>query len=237
MISNIIRNINKENLQEKSRNDLIEIILNIKDTYDKYLLEYQHIELQSKEELIEHIISLNDRITFLENDIKIIKEDNKIIKEDNIKLKKEIIELKDEIIDLKYNIINLNDKLDKKDNDNKILKLIIVIQDLNQLYKLENILEDEYKNYIYDLHMDRLSGCHFLYERDSNALQNYKKKLILIELQKIKDNTYINNYFKQNYDNLIDKIIDYLKNNIDDNILPSIKECNKANYWIKSNLN
>jgi hypothetical protein len=112
-----------------------------------------------------------------------------------------------------------------------------LIQDLNQLYNLENIFEDEYKEYIYDLQMKRFDNIHFLFNNDSYPLQNYKKKLILNELEKIKNNIYINNYFKQNYDNLIDKIIDYLKNNIDNNILSSIKECDKANFWIEYNLN
>ena len=94
------------------------------------------------------------------------------------------------------------------ENEKLIDKLICALQDLNGPSRLLECLIPAFQ----DLRSDRLELCHYLNNRDSQKLIDYKRALILQQLERLSPN--ITDEFSKLYDDtLIPETIKYLHNN------------------------
>ena len=151
-------------------------------------VDINNLKLENKE-LKQKISILENRILFLETENKIIKEENKLLKIDNIKL---------------------NKRIDFLENDIKISKIQLALQDINSFEKLETKLF-KIQKYLKALRYNRNSVCHFLSDNDSYEIIMMKKIYLLEKLSNFKHK----DIFDSEYTNgFIDEIILYLKNNI-----------------------
>jgi hypothetical protein len=191
----MITDINKDNLQNKSKDELIEIINYLKlhnsnNNIYQYIKFHDNLELNTNEELLNYIIKLNDRIDILEKKID-------ILQIENIKFKNENIKLSDRITVLE------NEKLYKK--------YIYSIQDLNAVDNLEITFKNHFSKFIKKLRVKRVDECHFILKKDSDNLKQYKKFIIKQKLNSIPSN-FINILDNKYGNGLYDEINKHLNN-------------------------
>jgi hypothetical protein len=198
----MITDINKDNLQNKSKDELIEIINYLKlhnsnNNIYQYIKFHDNLELNTNEELLNYIIKLNDRIDILEKKIDILQIENIKFKNENIKFKNENIKLSDRITVLE------NEKLYKK--------YIYSIQDLNAVDNLEITFKNHFSKFIKKLRVKRVDECHFILKKDSDNLKQYKKFIIKQKLNSIPSN-FINILDNKYGNGLYDEINKHLNN-------------------------
>jgi chromosome segregation ATPase len=173
------------------------------------------------------IAQLNATITRNNTEMELLRRENAELKAEldcvNLKLSKLTIENKD--LDAKIDIMISENKEIKLDNkkiharfdrmEQKLMisKLTIAIQDLNSDDKLERNLNQSMGKLMTDLHNQRNSTCHYIYENDDQQLADYKKQVILDKLNEATPQ--LLSKFDQKYGKgLSQALIKYLKNTI-----------------------
>lgn len=167
-------------------------------------------------------IKINEIIIELKNN------DNKQkneIKNQNIKIEKLEIENKE----LKQEIKELKHKINKMENRFYITKIITALQDLNSCDKLEiklSIFNKSFKK----LRNNRNTCNHYIYDDDDIDNINKKKTYLLNQLINISED--IKNIINNSYGkNLIETIIEYLKDNTDINSEVSEDDLSYIESW------
>ena len=179
---------------------------------------------------IDNLVIDNIKINEIINELKTNDNNQKNeIKNQNIKIEKlevENKELKEEIKELKLENTNLKEKINKMENRFYITKIITALQDLNSCDKLEIKLSKSLKKL-----RNNINICnHYIYDDDDIDNINKKKTYLLNQLINISEEikTNINNIYGKN---LIETIIEYLKDNTDTNSEVSEEDLSYIESW------
>ena len=191
------------------------------------------LEILRKEnqELREKIKMLEEKITIQDKNINELKENiaNKDIRIDV--LEKEIINKDIRITNLEKenNILKLDIKELKEDNINRnnkdlLKKIIIGIQDLNALEKLETKVADSYE--LMNLRNDRIDDCHYINSNYSQLEKDIRINILIDNINNASEN--IINKFDTLYPNLLNELKPFL---IKKDINYNQRIFDRANNW------
>jgi chromosome segregation ATPase len=217
-------NINIDNLvidNIKINETIIELKTN--DNKQKDEIKNQNIKIEEENK------NQNIKIEKLEIEIIELKEENK---NQNIKIEKLEIEnkkLKEEIKELKEENKELKFKMNKMENRFYMTKIITALQDLNSCDKLE-IKLNAFNKTLKKLRDNRNICNHYIYDDDDIDNINKKKTYLLNQLINILEDIKItiNKIYGKN---LIETIIEYLKNNTDTNSEVSDEDLSYIESW------
>ena len=217
-------NINIDNLvidNIKINETIIELKTN--DNKQKDEIKNQNIKIEEENK------NQNIKIEKLEIEIIELKEENK---NQNIKIEKLEIEnkkLKEEIKELKEENKELKFKMNKMENRFYMTKIITALQDLNSCDKLE-IKLNAFNKTLKKLRDNRNICNHYIYDDDDIDNINKKKTYLLNQLINISEDIKIT--INKSYGkNLIETIIDYLKDNTDTNSEVSDEDLSYIESW------
>jgi FtsZ-binding cell division protein ZapB len=195
--------------------------LNILYNNNMILLENQ--ELKNKN------IELEARIVCVELELDELRTENQELRKENQELRKENQELKIENQELKNKIKELYERIAILEFDKIKLKIITALQDINSYDNLEVKLN--IKTSLIRLRKNRNGINHYIDIDDNNDIINYKKIYLLTQLNNlsIEQKDIINKRYG-NYD-LINEIILYLNDNINQNYDISNDEIEDVDLW------
>ena len=152
----------------------------------------------------------SSKITCLEYEIEDLKKDNHELKIEKQEFSKKLCFSENKINILENKIINLE--------FNKIRnKIITAIQDLNNYEKLEVKFTYPLNSCLTNIRFNRNSINHYIDINDSLNLIENKKKYLLLQLSNLSEENIqsLNERYKiDTYYNVIEEVINYLKNNI-----------------------
>jgi chromosome segregation ATPase len=191
------------------------------------------LEILRKEnqELREKIKILEEKITIQDKNINELKENstNKDIRIDV--LEKEIInkDIRITNIEKENNTLKLDIKELKEDNINRnnkdlLKKIIIGIQDLNALEKLETKVADSYE--LMNLRNDRVDDCHYINSNYSQLEKDIRINILIDNINNASEN--IINKFDTLYPNLLNELKPFL---IKKDINYNQRIFDRANNW------
>jgi chromosome segregation ATPase len=193
-------------------------------------VEYNRL-IQENTELHNKIIQLTNESTKLNTDILEKNLEIEMLRKENQELREKIKILENKIANQDNEIIKQQKEIDdlKKENENRnnkdlLKKIIIGIQDLNALERLETKVSDPTE--LMNLHNDRIDECHYI---NSNYTQQEKDVRINILIDNI--NTIPNdvlNKFDMLYPNLLSVLKPHL---IKKNINYNQRLIDRANNW------
>jgi len=165
---------------------------------DKIKMLEEKITNQDKNinELTENIANKDIRINILEKDNKILKLDIKELKEDNI----------------------------NRNNKDMLKKIIIGIQDLNALEKLETKVSDSYE--LMNLRNDKIDECHYINSNYSQLEKDIRINILIDNINSASEN--ILNKFNNLYPNLLNELKPFL---IKKDINHNQRIFDRANNW------
>jgi predicted RNase H-like nuclease (RuvC/YqgF family) len=195
-----------------------ETIIELKTNNNKQKDQIKNQNIKIEEENKNQNIKINN----LEIEIIELKLENKKLKEENKELKEEIKELKEENKELKF-------KMNKMENRFYMTKIITALQDLNSCDKLE-IKLNAFNKTLKKLRDNRNTCNHYIYDDDDIDNINKKKTYLLNQLINISEDIKIT--INKSYGkNLIETIIDYLKDNTDTNSEVSDEDLSYIESW------
>jgi septal ring factor EnvC (AmiA/AmiB activator) len=160
------------------------------------------------------------------NELKCIIEEQKIridnlekelteTKKELTETKKELTETKKELTETKKELMDVKMKIEVKEENEYLHKMILAIQDINRIYELENNIKGGKK--LLKLRKYRNKECHYIDENDEPYIQNRKIQYLLYILSNIKESIKVR--FENICDNgIIKRIINYIEPFILENI-------------------
>jgi len=236
---------NEELLQNKTKEELIDIIKQLKNccvalmNNNYHLLQSNEYLLNTNEHLLNEIKKIKETLEQIKKENAEIKKENAEIKKENAELKTEIVELKLEIVELKKENAEFKERIVVLEKRNVILetreakrKIITSLQDLNSIDLLEQKLNNPYNKSIQQLRKYRNIISHYTFEEDDDELIKYKK-LKMLEHYKNLDNNLILELDKKYKTGFIAEIINYLESlQLKPNLsLISIDDIEEAEDW------
>lgn len=163
-------------------------------------LKKENIVLVSKVyQLEKDNVEFTSKISQLEKENAILKNENAILKKDNLKLTDRVLQLENYI---------------HKEHQNKLRNaFLIVIQDINDYFRIRDNSHEPYKTYLERIRRTRVDKCHYIVKPlDSDAICEMK---CVIALRKLKEHPEIhvilNNITRCK--TFVEEFIGYLENN------------------------
>ena len=181
------------------------------------LLKAENFDLKAQiTKLNQTVLTLNEKITELNIEI--------------VELKEEIVDLKEEIVDLKEEIVDLKESFQFEKYKNK---LIIAIQDVNELETLEKQFRKQKKDpsFLVELRTGRNGFSHYIKKkRDTPDMIKYKFNLIAEQMKNAPDD--IRDFFINEFDyDVLGEILPYIP--ITKTLFLTEEEKRKCNAWWK----
>lgn len=212
---NEIEKLKKEKEDIESKKKYVDNLYNqLSLSVENYLAEIK--KLKEERDLLNNIINdLNDKITNLENK--------------NLSLNNKVTNLEKENAEIKINNISFNDRIIALEYKNLYNKFIIAIQDLNSHDKLE---KKNINTFLKKLRNNRILDCHYIDDDYDDNIKNYRIHILYEKILNIPQ--FIENKFNTNYQNLLNDIKNYIKNDDRYNSLINIDEEDKDNaigWW------
>jgi len=198
----------------------------------KKITNYNYMENCKCNEYKEELATQSSRITCLEYDNE--EQLNRIIV-----LEKEKSKLDNTIITLNKKIIVLENKNNNLEFNKLRIKIITAIQDLNNYEKLEVKFTYPLNTCIANIRVNRNMSNHYIDIKDSLKLIENKKKYLLLQLLNLSEENIQNLNDRYQIDtypdiNVIEEVINYLKNNINlDNFTSDLTkhELKNIEWW------
>ena len=204
-------------------NDIIGMMIIDPAEYNR--LKQENTELHNKiSQLTNESTKLNTDILEKNLEIEMLRKENQELREKIKMLEDKINEQNQEIFKQKKEIDDLKKENENRNNKELLKKIIIGIQDLNALERLETKVSDPSE--LINLHNDRIDECHYI---NSNYTQQEKDVRINILIDNI--NTIPNdvlNKFDVLYPNLLNELKPHL---IKKNTNYNQKLIDRANNW------
>lgn len=165
-----------ENKIISKENIMMQGIISITPQYEALILENTRLR-QRVAELENTNSEMTLRIIEKNREIEVLKQENEVLRNRINELENKVHEQDAKIKLIETQLLNIEMREQKK-------KIIIAIQDLNSLDKLEHKL-GQYNHSIHMLRENRTTECHYIKIDDSDEIKNYKKLLLLDKLNNL----------------------------------------------------
>lgn len=196
----------------------------------KLLMQANTQEIKNNEKIIEEITNEN---IMLKNKFNKIEKQIELINTDNIQLKQEIIQIIQDHTEFKKNNNNIIVKIEHIESQKLYNKLLIAIQDMNLIFKLDEIHDTYINNLFKSIIANRFGNINYMNINENKTVIDAKLYVFNERLVSINTNKYIKKKFDKHYKGLIYVLLLYINN-------MELKDINKdeletANEWWEYN--
>jgi len=210
-------------LKITNMNDNVEMVIIQLSEYNR--LKQENTELHNKiSQLTNESTILNTNILEKNLEIEMLRKENQELREKIKILEDKINEQNQEISKQKKEIDDLKKENENRNNKELLKKIIIGIQDLNALEKLETKVSDPSE--LINLHNDRIYECHYINSNYSQQEKDVRVNILIDNINAISND--VLNKFDNMYPNLLNELKPHL---VKRNTNYNQKLIDRANNW------